>query len=134
MFVYKHKQNILCLDRDFLRFLEIWLVLSWLGENWNWNEFRGINKLTTFWPLLVVGICQDWYSCITLVVTCILFLENCLKSAYMHGFSPIRKEWFFLLKSMGQICPLDLILFRPVHMDWRITMHANGILKIFHEY
>ena len=42
------EQNILCLNWDFSRLLKIWLVLPWLAENWNWNEFRGINKFDYF--------------------------------------------------------------------------------------
>ena len=47
------------------------------------------------------------------MLTYILFLESCLKSICMHGCSPIHvKMFFFLLKSMGQICSLDFILLR----------------------
>ena len=47
------------------------------------------------------------------MLTYVLFLESCQKSICMPGCSPIHGERsFFLLKSMGQICPLNLILLR----------------------
>ena len=58
------------------------------------------------------------------MLTYILCLENQLKFICMHGCSPIPVERPFFLKVQD----------RFVHMDWRITMHANGFLIIFLEY
>ena len=38
-FFQTDKPNILCRNQDFSRFLQIWLILSWLAENWNWNDY-----------------------------------------------------------------------------------------------
>ena len=54
------------ISRDFTRF-------GWSNLGWPRIEIEMSSEvstsLTTFWPLLVVGICQNWYSRITLVGT-----------------------------------------------------------------
>ena len=54
-FFQTDKHNSLCQNQDFSRFLKIWLVLSWLANNWNWNEFRGINKCDYIFTLVSCG-------------------------------------------------------------------------------
>ena len=67
----------------FLEFLEIWLVLSWLAENWNWNEFRVINKFDYFFtPVSCGNLSRSIFSHYseTPALHCWDFINVCLSS------------------------------------------------------
>ena len=68
------------------------------------------------------------------ILTYLLFLESFLKSICMHGFSPIHVEMsIFFLKAGDWFVPSIWFFYGSVHMDFRITMHANGFLTTFQE-
>ena len=68
------------------------------------------------------------------MLTYVLVLENCLKSICMHGCSRIHVKRSFFLKSMGQICPLDLILLRTCQQGLENNHACKCFLAIFQEY
>ena len=68
------------------------------------------------------------------MLTYVLFLENCQKSICMHGFSPIHEERSLRVSNLrDKSVPYFYEEKGPFPVDWRTTMHANGVLTISQE-
>ena len=130
LFVYELWQNFGCNFWTKIMFFSRNLMLhSHIWTPWNYNNDKDLSTWMRQHPCMQL----DFWQFSRNADICII--SGKLSKIYLLAwlYSNQCEKFLFLLKSMEQICPLNFIQLKPVNMDWRIPMHANGFLTIFQE-